>query len=839
MELPRGAPSMVRFAATSPPALIECPCILALTGEIGMRTPCQHNKRGLPLRIWPVAFLSIVVLSNCSGSSAPTDAVVRVTERVVCESPHRLGLNIAGTTYYNDQQMNANALLHGGFAKGRQATILRVGEATGASARDINFAPDDTERITLSFAGGRYCVATGKRAGETGTITAHDPATGQFTFEHDGVPFAREDLIWVQGPEVERALPDGKEGERGIGIGDFRPALDPDTKLDYVPAEDKPGDQYLRITFPANGKRVSGGIKHYIRVTPNTTYRFHIRARSETSDTAIGVSLENYAFKYGEPGYMTELKCADTAVGTEWKEYVFTGRTTEDAKVGDNYSAFTFGYTAEAADGGGIYTDWVTMEDETAATESGFNRALVERLQEAQCGVLRFYGAADLGSLVRDFTAANTTEASWTYVSMASFYRLNPTCSVVDDWMRLSRDVQAEPWITVGSVNTPDDWYELISYLAAPADFDDAAQRRAAHGFAEPWTNSFKTIYLEIGNEWWNPIFRPFHTHLPEKYAELCNTIIQRVRAHPHFDPARFRIVVGGWAVNANNWNTRLDAETKGHDLVSIAPYLMHAMDRFDTYQASFGALFADVEGYARDGGARTRDGLRENGKNTRLAVYELNTHVTGGAAPPAAASEVCSSLGAGVAVLDQAMALMQAMGTDPINYFTALQRAYNERAGLWGVFIRDSDGTMRPRPVWHGLRLANRNLIEGNMVAVETEGGGTWDQDENGSVPAMDSVPYLHAYAFLVPAQGGQGRRANLLLVNRSLDAWQHAWVQLPFEPAPGATRILLGGGNIAENNEEEERVTLQESKVDDFWQGMEVAVPPFSALVYQVHER
>ncbi|HNR30093.1 MAG TPA: hypothetical protein PKI11_04325 [Candidatus Hydrogenedentes bacterium] len=785
-----------------------------------------------------VAGCATVVLAQCGGSS-PRDAVVQVTERVIAEQPARLGVNIGASTYYNDQQLAANPFSHGGFAMGRQVLVIRVTQATADTVTDTSHLPDDPDRIVESFAGGRYCIATGARAGETGTIVAHDLEAGRFTLEHAGVPLEEEELVWLHGPVVSRATPDPKEGEPGIGIGDFRRAVGPGVTLDFVPSDARAGDQHMRLRFPATDERISGGVKHYLRATPDTAYRVHIRARGEIPGARLGILFKNYAFEHTEAGATTAMTCGAPELGPEWRDYVFSGLTTSDPRIGEKFSECLIGVAVPAgSEGGAVYIDSIALEDGMLASSSGFNRLLVERLKEARCGVLRFYGSAGLGSLVESFTAANATEASWSFLGLGAFYRFATTSAVLDEWMRLSEEVGAAPWITVGGGNMPDDWHALISYLAAPATFDEHAARRAAHGFGGPWTDRFSTIYLEIGNEWWNRIFRPFHTHVAEKYGELCNTVLARVRAHPHFDPSKIVIVVGGWAINAHHWNTRLDKTVEGPVILSIAPYLLHELNQWASIEEQFAALFADVDAYARHLGPRTIDGLRANSKGTKLAAYELNTHVTGGAAPPEAASAICPSLGAGVAVLDQAMALMRDMGASPISYFTALQRVYNGRVGLWGTFVRDRSGALRPRPVWEGLRLANGFLIEGDMTAVEVTGGATWDQVENGSVPAMKAVPCLHAYAFLSRDAATGKRRLNLLLINRHLSQWQHPTVTLPFTPRATAKRVLLGGGAITDHNEEEMRIAIEESEAEGMARTVSLPVPPFSAVVHQFIE-
>ena len=785
----------------------------------------EHDAAQAPSTPAPAAATSTGESSADTPRKAHSGATFVITEDVVQQAPHRLGVNIGQSTYYDDKQVVANPLSHGGFAKGRQVQVLRVLESTGDT---VTANIDGFEHLTESFAGGAYTIATGKRAGETGTLVSHEPGTAKYVLEKSGPPLEEEDLVWVKGPLVSRAFPDREEGEKGIGMGDFRLAVDEGVTLDYVDNPDDPMDQFLRLSFPAGADKVSGGFKHYIRPTPNTTYTLRIRARSEAPGSELVVGMRNYGVPHDEPATSTEMVCdTTTQLSESWRDYVFTGDTQSDPRIGEHYGVFIVGIRVTGGQGGAVYIDDVSLEDGRLDTPSGFSKQLVDHLREARVGSLRFYGVSELGSLTEDITARNTTEAPWTFLSMESFYRTSTTNAVVDQWMQLCQETGADPWITVGSANTPQDWYDLISYLAAPADFDANSARRAAHGFDTPWTEQFGTIYLEIGNEWWNPIFRPFYTYLPAKYGELCATILKRIQEHPHYDSKRIQIIGGGWAINAHHWNGIVDANAPGLDRISLAPYLMHELDRVD-----FGALFADVDAYARLQGQGVLDDLRKNGNNTGLAVYELNSHLTGGTLKPEPASLMTSSLGAGVAVLDQAASVMTHMGADPINYFTSLQRAFNDRLGLWGLFVRESSGELRPRPVWLGLKLANQYFIDGRLVRVDSHDIPTYDQPANGSVPEMDDVPYVHAYACI--AESDAGRHCNVLLINRDLSLEQRVTIVLPFDPEPTAERVSLMGP-VTANNESELAVDLEVRSLSGVARETSVTLPPNAAVVLQ----
>lgn len=779
------------------------------------------------------------LLQACAPASALT--TIRVTEDIVLANPTRLGVNIGPSYYGGDQQHVVNPFIHGGFHQGRQALLVPVRDASGNAFTDAYHERSDADRHYVeSFEGGTYCIATGSRAGETGAIAAHDIETGRYTLEHSGAPLANEDLVWLRGPWVRRVQPDAEDEslEPTIGIGDFRPIVEDGVSLEFIDTDTEARDQALRIAFAPGEGRKQGGVKHYIRGTTDNTYTVVVRARCDQPGAQLGVLLRNHGIAEDEPGGEIRLRAPEAVVLTpEFQEYRFTGQTYPDKRIYDENSVFLIAVTADSLADTPIHADIdsIRLEDASMDSPSGFNKQMVEAIKEAACGSLRFYGVASLASPVEDFTARDTTDAAWTYASLQSMGRFSGTDAVIDQWLALSEEASAEPWLTIGGANTPDEWHDLISYLCAPQEFDAYSRRRADNGNAPPWTERFGRIRLEIGNEWWNPVFRPYYAMPPEKYGELCNTIIKRVQAHPHFDAKKIEIVAGGWAVNGHHWNGVVDRVAEGHDTISIAPYLLHKLDKFGE-EERFAALFADVEAYAGNGGASTLADLADNGKGTRRAVYELNTHTDGGGAPASIASTLTSSAAAGVAVLDQAMALMSRMQANPINYFTVLQRSYNNRLGLWGTLIREPSGAMRPRPVWHGLRLANQYLIAGNMVSAVAEGGPTWDQPENGSVPRTDDIPYIASYAFL-DAEASP-RALNVLVVNRHLKEALDISFALPFAVESEARRIALAPETLDANNEDSETVRLTESTLGGIQVGAVTSVPPFSATVFRFVE-
>jgi hypothetical protein len=787
----------------------------------------------------------VVTLVQCSSYDHEQPVSITITEQVVQKSPGRLGINIGESTYFGDQQISSSLLPHGEFPQGQQITLVRNKTPHPTIISDRYSKREKPHRNPfVSFEGGTYYIGSGPRAGESGAILQHESGAAEYTLEHSGVPIETDDLIWIKSTFTDRARPEWKYDENLIGIGDFRTLDRSIAELKLLDNESKSGDQILVIQFAKSASDESGGIKHYFNATSNTEYTAKVRARSDSPYAKLSVTLANLGIPHGEPGDEIRLTPeTDPNLTPEWKTYTFRATTTSNEAIANRFSAIKFSVEMGQAETThrSVQIDWVELDDANRKSETGFNARLLPILKEAQPGVIRFYQLAARGATMDSITAQSIKDSPWKYISSGNRYYMQSTHGVMDDCLTLSKEMGADPWVAVGGANDPNDWYQLISYLAAPKDFDDYSRKRASHGFDAPWTESFDVIYLEIGNEWWNTLFRPFHIWTPENYGELCNTLIRKIKLHPHFDENRIKIIVGGWAANARSWNAKLDKTVDGHDFISLAPYLLHRLDKYDTLEDKYSTLFADIEGYGVRAGKSVLKEMKKNGKNTPFAIYELNTHLTGGEAPPFVASEICSSLAAGVAVLDMSMVLMRDMKADPITYFTLLKRADNDkegpRTGLWGNLVRDPDGNFRSRPVWEGLKLANNHLIQGDMVDVQVMNSPTWSQKKNGSVPEIRKVPAIHAYAFRSVSKETKKRNVNVLVINRSLYEELPLTMTLPFSPKSKVNTFILESDHFTDNNENSSLIQLKESSIE--WNPESpLTIPPVSAIVYQFQE-
>lgn len=77
------------------------------------------------------------------------------------------------------------------------------------------------------------------------------------------------------------------------------------------------------------------------------------------------------------------------------------------------------------------------------------------------------------------------------------------------------RKAKVDPWLQIEFHMQPEEWLALVEYMAASYDpkVDSPTSRRPwaliCQGQVRPWTDEFVKIFLELGNETWNSMFRP------------------------------------------------------------------------------------------------------------------------------------------------------------------------------------------------------------------------------------------------------------------------------------------------------------------------------------------
>ena len=352
----------------------------------------------------------------------------------------------------------------------------------------------------------------------------------------------------------------------------------------------------------------------------------------------------------------------------------------------------------------------------------------------------------------------------------------------------------AEPWIVAPTAMSKDEARKLAEYLAGGANTQGGALRIAG-GHRQPWTESFRTIHVELGNETWNGIFKGETMDDAAAYGRRANQVFTAFRAAAGADAGRFDLAVGTQAVWAGR-NFDLLAAAPQANSIAIAPYLMHSVTRWANDDELYGPLLAQPEQMSRDGivqAAQASTGGRQ------LAVYEVNLHTTEGTATQAVLDRFTPSAAAGIAVTGHMLRMMRDHGVRDQMLFALPQFQFRRSDGtpvkLWGSVVEmGANGRMRPQFLVEAM--ANR-AIRGDMMRVEIGGANpTHDQAEGNDGVQLKGVHEIDAYAFqdgnahgLIVFNYGLHEARRISLDAPGIRSDGHVTLWRLISPGPGAT--------------------------------------------------
>ena len=193
----------------------------------------------------------------------------------------------------------------------------------------------------------------------------------------------------------------------------------------------------------------------------------------------------------------------------------------------------------------------------------------VEILKDFKPHVLRLWGGIESPSL--DFWLskgfAQPVRGGYGKVERSVLASLGETLEVC-------RQVGADPWLILNPWFTEQENANLMDYLGGPAD-KGYGKLRAEHGHPEPWTKTFKKIYLESANEAWNQGMGYSYPSQPEVYAAVADRQFRELKKSPFYSPDQFEMIANGWdnSMQKDGWSRRVALSSKEADRVDLAYY--------------------------------------------------------------------------------------------------------------------------------------------------------------------------------------------------------------------------------------------------------------------------
>jgi hypothetical protein len=385
------------------------------------------------------------------------------------------------------------------------------------------------------------------------------------------------------------------------------------------------------------------------------------------------------------------------------------------------------------------------------------------------------------------------------------------------------------PWITANLRWSEEDWLHLFEFLSGPAGTTYGDMRIAQRGgVTTPWTDEFRSIYIEMSNESWNTgYFFGFRGGYGEDsartYGRFCNYIWNYVKSNsPYWSTTgnKVGLILNGWSANFTETNYGIQAFSECPDALGIG-YTSY-LGGWERNDPVGGTVWSDagVQQWSvyRDRSATSEidplvaleSGMAAEGKPFRICMYEggpsyLMDGLNGVSLTDdeqATSLKYGCTLAAAIGTLDYWL-YESLVGVDEQAFFT-----FSQDQGLWCSHTPVHTG-YRPHPAWQALELINNNVLNYGMLVASSQSMPTYDMmdTENPTEVYKSNIPLVSAYAFK------NGNDFALCLINKKLDGVHDnasfgnghtpATVHLPFTN-PGSITLKRLVGDPRETNQD-----------------------------------
>jgi hypothetical protein len=805
-----------------------------------------------------ITAISTVLLTLAAGLAAG-DAAFTVTDQVIVADPPRFGQNLIGATFKTWGHPTSNLWVEAGWMEPAttrvKCTLWKESpvssgpdfvEAPGAFSLWDNFQTgfwDGASYIAVRYEDGSD-IATVVRQGRIASYVSTVPAGAATGTGDDDAGADDKGKTTGKGPAKPVPLTRLNFAERG-------PELRPGDEivLTQTVANPTPGSLRLAAALDLPWGPVSeqlrldpsercpeGGSTHSLRLAAGTTAKHRYLGTNASHWTRLdpGDYRVRVWVKSDAPGAKlriqvnSDLGSGEFPAGPQWQahEFTFAGKPTKD-KLGD---------LVLTASGGTVWVDNLTIARADAPTAQLFPENLAV-LKQYRPSVLRFWSSQDgsgtLDSLVGDIPAMQGQ------FSRGSGHE-DPLPFNLPEILRICHETGADPWIIIHVGFTPQEWRDLIEYLAGDATTPYGA-KRAASGRKEPWTSAFKSIYLECGNEVWSKIFRPSSWMRDHRaYGMYSHLMFTSAASHPAFAADKFTFVGGDWGADVDGKGSRsfgsMAAElNKRTGATTVAHYT------------------GGFDGYAFDDQGRAEQIRNRLYYGPRMGFPRVDKHLAAVKGIRGGLTAVSYEGGPGYGLPSPGKkfneeaeqvgkSLASAVATADI-YLYAISRGYGAMAafflGKGDINWSSHAAGWRPH-AWHlALEMRNR-WCEGDLVAVQAAGVPTVDIPEatvtdgmskkTSKLPAVPACPTLATYAF---------RNANgydLYVISREIEASRTVSFTLPRPAAGAATLYRLAHADPWANNRSEEMLQVAELQVPMNGATLTLQIPPHSLQVLRV---
>ncbi|MCX8038289.1 MAG: hypothetical protein N3D11_14770 [Candidatus Sumerlaeia bacterium] len=782
---------------------------------------------------WIVIYAAMMMPIDLRTFAQPTADIttIEITGNVLVRDTVPFGINLGGDAYYSGAAVvkkrveeNFEGTLY------RQCHFGPVQDETGATTwfGRVGSAWDEI------LQGGQFTILSGPAKGTTGTIRAITTKRAVNRGEEQDFRYFVFDRKVAPGGANVGVLVESFR----IRDGQFRP-LDGywTSKTNRIEIGDVPPGSFgcaAACLDGSQGRAHHRFATHYQRYG-ETNGTWHARFWTKARSGSPALTVRPDRAEWGDS--------AKVAVKPDWQKHELTlaVRNVPEPKGPNDNPHLTFVFEVS---GGAILLDDVEMWMEGDVNPTVFRDDCVAVLKQFGPGLIRYL---QMGGNTLDNTLSPPLRA-YSYSSQNTA-RLGPyenhsqSPFSLHQMYELCEYLGTNPWYCLPGTLSYGEMKNFMEYLGAPANVG-YGRVRAALGHPKPWTEVFRFIHVEFGNEAWNNA-GPYQCG-GFNGDDYWKDLIAIGKSSPYYKP---NVVFHAAGQAANSWlNEGIIRRVPNADCFSVAPYIIQSLSKeeaaaLDTDDKLFRWDFAWPVWRSRNkDGAMFQNFQLAQKAGMELSIYEVNHHITNGDGPLEPRNRIVTSLGGGLTVANNMLLMLKEHRLRHQALFSLVQHSYNAQGigpvRLWGTALNMRKGHERFRPTFLACATANRvlggDLVETRHSGADPKFSATGIFSRKG-VETLTDIPTLWSYAFV------QDRKRCMILVN--LDTAKPQRVAIRFAGAVAnntARRWLLAADSIAANNEFENpapQVAILEDTVADFASGKVLTLPPHSmtALAWQ----
>lgn len=776
--------------------------------------------------------ISFALAAEEANKKGLNDTIVHLTETPIVQDAKRMGLNLGGPESWGAAQLLKNVLQNPGLESGEYGMVWHTHNSANGTRVPQDFWSTSWNNDSLSIGqpegfwnGAQYEIVYGSATGRSGTVASFTHENDRYTwyFDQNGtvpdpwsVVFARQTFTKSFGGRVQSPNADITTVRPGSpGVQSMRAS--------YPGASWQPVWTWYMDSYWRDGDKSAGKL-----LIVRGNWRLEFWAKAARS----GDQMRAQFYREGEGNFIDRT----FTLGNQWQKYSFDAFVPDGADPVGPYTQAQYHPVLVLAfyvvtPGAEIWVDDVSLSRTDWTNPTAFSDTFVNRLKELRPGVLRDWR--------QQFGASLDNELAEPFARKLTGWRPHERRATnwgysLHEFLELCHEVGAEPWYSIPPTVTAQEMQNLTAYLCAPVSSGHPyALRRAALGRNAPWTDAFSEIHLEYGNELWgaasgsDPFFGGSLLG-GLRLGTIAGNRFQVMRNSPYFNDAKLNLIIGGQNGWAPRQNEIMDTST-AHDDIALAPYF-GALDVYDSNDNIYLPLFAKAMATAESRAQQSKTIIDSYGRGTKMSIYEINYHTTGGGAPDPLRNTFVAGASGGLSMPLYMLSFQRDLGINTQCAFTAAGYSFpysgQNYVRLWGM-LRDVEGTQRKRPTWLGLEMVNKAIF-GDMVQTSLSGYvPTLSVGAINGLLSPQTFPSVAAFAYQ------NGFDHSVILFNVHLYDSRPIVLDHFRTPQNVATMHQFAPSSLSLSNEDTQQVTYTTSTVNGFSDMYAMELPKHSLTV------